>query len=68
MPGKNVTERRSGLRPSEKELQERHSGAFRHKNTPECTVVTKLFLLTVNNNFVVSPCLVKYSPYSRIAC
>jgi hypothetical protein len=22
------------LRPSEKELLERHSGAFRHKNTP----------------------------------
>jgi hypothetical protein len=31
MPEKNVTERRSGLRPSEKELQERRSGAFRHK-------------------------------------
>jgi hypothetical protein len=31
---KKVTERRSGLRPSEKELPERRSGAFRHKNTP----------------------------------
>jgi hypothetical protein len=32
---KNVPELRSGLRPSEKELPERRSGAFRHKNTPE---------------------------------
>jgi hypothetical protein len=28
---KKVPERRSGLRPSEKELPERLSGAFRHK-------------------------------------
>jgi hypothetical protein len=35
---KKVPERHSGLRPSEKELQERRSGAFRHKNTPECCV------------------------------
>jgi hypothetical protein len=35
MAGKNkVPERRSGLRPSEKALPERRSGAFRHKNTP----------------------------------
>jgi hypothetical protein len=31
---KKVPERRSSLRPSEKELPERRSGAFRHKNTP----------------------------------
>jgi hypothetical protein len=31
---KKVPERRSDLRPSEKELSERRSGAFRHKNTP----------------------------------
>jgi hypothetical protein len=31
---KKVPERRSGLRPSEKELLERRSGVFRHKNTP----------------------------------
>jgi hypothetical protein len=31
MPGKKG----SGLRPSEKELPEWRSGAFRHKNTPE---------------------------------
>jgi hypothetical protein len=32
MPGKKkVLERRSGLHPSEKELPERRSGAFRHK-------------------------------------
>jgi hypothetical protein len=31
---KMVPERCSGLRPSEKELLERRSGAFRHKNTP----------------------------------
>jgi hypothetical protein len=31
---KELPERRSGLRPSEKELSERRSGAFRHKNTP----------------------------------
>jgi hypothetical protein len=33
MPGKNVSERRSGLRPCEKELSEQRFGAFRHKNT-----------------------------------
>jgi hypothetical protein len=32
---KKVPKRRSGLRPSEKELPERRSGAFRHKNTPD---------------------------------
>jgi hypothetical protein len=31
---KKVTEQRSDLRPSDKELLERRSGAFRHKNTP----------------------------------
>jgi hypothetical protein len=31
---KKVLERRSGLRPSEKELSEWRSGAFRYKNTP----------------------------------
>jgi hypothetical protein len=35
---KKVPERRSGLRPSQKELPERLSGAFRHKNTPESTL------------------------------
>jgi hypothetical protein len=34
---KEVPELRSGLRPSEKELPERRSGAFRHKNTPGLT-------------------------------
>jgi hypothetical protein len=34
VPGNKVPERRSGLRPSEKELMKRRSGAFRHKNTP----------------------------------
>jgi hypothetical protein len=29
-----VPERRSGSRPSKKELLELRSGAFRHKNTP----------------------------------
>jgi hypothetical protein len=37
MPEKKVPERRSGLCPSEKELLERHSGGFLHKNTPEYT-------------------------------
>jgi hypothetical protein len=32
--GKNVPERRSGLRPSEKELPKLRSGTVRHKNTP----------------------------------
>jgi hypothetical protein len=32
-PGKKVPEYRSGLRPSEKELPVRRSGASRHKNT-----------------------------------
>jgi hypothetical protein len=31
---KKVPECRSGLRHSEKELPERRTGAFRHKNTP----------------------------------
>jgi hypothetical protein len=31
----NVPERRSDLCPSEKELLERRSGAFRHKNTTD---------------------------------
>jgi hypothetical protein len=35
MPEKNVPERRTGLRPSEKEHPERSSSAFRHKNTPQ---------------------------------
>jgi hypothetical protein len=39
MPGKKVPERYSGLLPPEKKLQERHSGAFRHKNTPGSTYV-----------------------------
>jgi hypothetical protein len=33
MPGRRVPERRSGLHPVEKELMERHSGTFFHKNT-----------------------------------
>jgi hypothetical protein len=33
MSGKKAPERRSGLRPSEKELPERRSGALCHKNT-----------------------------------
>jgi hypothetical protein len=37
MPGKKVPERHSGLRPSEKELLERCSGEFRHKNIPAYT-------------------------------
>jgi hypothetical protein len=36
MPGKKVPERHSGLRP-EKELLERCSGEFRHKNIPAYT-------------------------------
>jgi hypothetical protein len=38
MPGKKVTERGSGGPPFEKELQERRSGAFRHRNTPADTI------------------------------
>jgi hypothetical protein len=38
MAGKKVPERRSGLRPSEKELPERRSGTFSHKNTPGCNI------------------------------
>jgi hypothetical protein len=34
MLGKKVPACRSGLRPSEKELPEWHSGTFHHKNTP----------------------------------
>jgi hypothetical protein len=34
MTEKKVPERRSGFRPSEKELLEWHSGTFHHKNTP----------------------------------
>jgi hypothetical protein len=34
MSGTKVPERCSGLCPSEKELMEWHSDAFRHKNTP----------------------------------
>jgi hypothetical protein len=36
MPEKSVPERRSHLRPSEKELPERRSCAFRHKNSHGC--------------------------------
>jgi hypothetical protein len=43
MAGKKVPERRSGLRPSEKELPERRSGAFRHKNTPAFIRIFVLF-------------------------
>jgi hypothetical protein len=35
--GKNVLERRTGSRPFEKELPERRSGEFRHKNNPGFT-------------------------------
>jgi hypothetical protein len=34
MPRKKVPERHSDLCPSEKELPERHSGVFHHRNTP----------------------------------
>jgi hypothetical protein len=34
MPVKKVPECRSGLRRSEKDLPQRHSGAIGHKNTP----------------------------------
>jgi hypothetical protein len=44
---KNVPERRSGLRPSEKELPERRSGAFRHKNTP----VYKYYFIMLKRSF-----------------
>jgi hypothetical protein len=37
MSGGKVPERRSDLRLSEKELPERRSCAFRHKNTPDYT-------------------------------
>jgi hypothetical protein len=40
---KKVLERRSGLRPSEKELPERCSSAFHHKNTPGFTVIKHFF-------------------------
>jgi hypothetical protein len=41
MPGKKG----SGLRSSEKELPERRSGAFRHKNTPAYYHIDLTFLL-----------------------
>jgi hypothetical protein len=34
MARKKIPERNFGLSPSEKELSERRSGAFHHKNTP----------------------------------
>jgi hypothetical protein len=34
MPEKEIPEIRSGLRPFDNKLPERHSGAFRHKNIP----------------------------------
>jgi hypothetical protein len=43
---KKVPERCSGLRPSEKELPERRSGAFRHKNTPAIMQECKKKLVT----------------------
>jgi hypothetical protein len=46
--GKKVPERRSGLRPSEIELPERRSGAFRHKNTPIHTRKMPAVLLREN--------------------
>jgi hypothetical protein len=52
MPGKRVPECRSGLRPFEKELPERRSGALRHKNTPVRSSFLKstgLFTLPVKN-------------------
>jgi hypothetical protein len=39
MPLKKVPDRRSDLRPSEKEVPERRPGAFRHKNTPVTTTL-----------------------------
>jgi hypothetical protein len=33
--GKKVLEHHSGLHPSEKELMDRYSGVFHHKNTPQ---------------------------------
>jgi hypothetical protein len=36
MPVNKVSERRSGLRPSENELPNFRSGSFRHKNTHVC--------------------------------
>jgi hypothetical protein len=43
---KKVPERRSSLRPSEKELPERRSGAFRHKNTPVYFLLKKKVIPT----------------------
>jgi hypothetical protein len=34
MPVESVQEQRSSLHPSEKELPEKRSGIFHHKNTP----------------------------------
>jgi hypothetical protein len=39
---KKVSERRSGLCPSEKEVPERRFGAFRHKNTPGLDYLSSL--------------------------
>jgi hypothetical protein len=47
---KKVPERRSGLRPSEKELPERRFGAFRHKNTPGITIILEY----INKQFPMS--------------
>jgi hypothetical protein len=52
MPGrKNILERRSGLRPSKKELPKRRSGAFRHKNIPGF----KTFRKNHTNNHLNTP-------------
>jgi hypothetical protein len=42
--GKKAPERRSGLRPSEKELPEWLSGAFRHHNTPGFKNMQRIYL------------------------
>jgi hypothetical protein len=46
---KKVPELRFGFRPSEKELPDRRSGAFRHKNTPAFIdiLIKKIFETTV---------------------
>jgi hypothetical protein len=55
MPGKNVLERRSGLRHSEKELRERRPGAFRHNNPPGVDVISRDNQYMNNSGFFTIP-------------
>jgi hypothetical protein len=76
MPGKRVLEWCSGLRPSKKEIPERRSGAFRHKNASVCVCVCLIrsnhyhgspLTVLLSCNFIIRCCAITLKPLSIVS-